>query len=396
MKRIGTDIWILAGLLILFAVMTTVIASYIPEAPETTPRRTTFSAKPGGLKAAYLLLQQSRVPVERLTVAPAVWPTKAGVVITATPYAAQGMVNIWSKDETKQVQRWVERGGVLLVMDNETDGLLEKFGLEVDTHLKSDVTLPPQQPTVFLRRVRGVRFPERERIKKHPQDAVSLFGDTRPAMVALRRGRGMIYVLATPAVFENRTLLQADNARFLVQLVQYIRRDGGKVYFNEYHQGYMQPESLWTIIGKPGQFAFYQFLLTAILISYSAARRFGLPRPMPPPSRVSSEYVTSLADLYRRAGARDAALDGVYQVFWRDLCRAAGVPPDTAKQEVIRRAAVLADGNAAQWEIRLTRLLGECEDKIAAGPKEISDAVLLRLTNDLEDLRKELQLGGHD
>jgi hypothetical protein len=76
--------------------------------------------------------------------------------------------------------------------------------------------------------------------------------------------------------------------------------------------------------GAAGPARRLQVAALVVLAAYSASRRFGLPQPLPEPQRVSSEYVASLADLYRRAGAGDAALEGVYRSFRRDLCRAAG------------------------------------------------------------------------
>ena len=149
------------------------------------------------------------------------------------------------------------------------------------------------------------------------------------------------------------------------------------------------------MLGRPGRLVAWQLLGLALLLVYSAGRRFGLPRPLPAPPRVSSEYVASLADLYRRARAADAALEGVYLSFWRDLCRAVGLPYDAPPEEVVVRASrTLATGDSASVEERLRRAVNECEARIDAG--QVRDADLVPLARELEALRKELGIGGHD
>jgi hypothetical protein len=137
----------------------------------------------------------------------------------------------------------------------------------------------------------------------------------------------------------------------------------------------------------------WQLLVVALLVCYSAGKRFGLPRPLPAPPRVSSEYVASLASLYRRARAADAALEGVYLPFWRELCRAVGLPYDAPTDEVVRRAAYTLGMNSdpAALETRLRTVVTACESKLESG--DVRDADLLPLARDLEKMRKELGIG---
>jgi hypothetical protein len=213
-------------------------------------------------------------------------------------------------------------------------------------------------------------------------------------VVAFKQGQGRVIAIASPAVIENHTLAEADNARAFVQMVEAYLPPKGAVYFDEYHQGYSESDTLWSAIGKSGRFAVLQITVLTILLAYSAGKRFGLPRALPPASRVSSEYVTSLSDLYRRAQARDAALEGVFEPFWRDLCRAVGLMDDADPETVSRRAAALASEDPARWRDRIGKLVAECREKIGTGAGEIRNDDLLRLTREMEAIRKELRLGG--
>jgi hypothetical protein len=283
-------------------------------------------------------------------------------------------------------------------MAGEDNALTDRLSLRVTEQMRTGpgegTTLAPQQPAALLGGVGGVRFPDIARWEKTPETAVSLFGDRKPAIVVFTRGRGTVYAVSSPGVIENHTLAVTDNACFFVQMVEASVPPGGVVYFDEYHQGYSEQDTLWTAIGQPGRSAFLQVAVLALLLAYAAGRRFGLPRPLPPAPRVSSEYVTSLSDLYRRARARDAALEGVFLPFWRDLCRATGLPDDSPPDEIARRAAALAEAEPARWRDRIGAVLAECRAKIDGGAKAVRDDDLLRLTREMEAVRKELRLGG--
>lgn len=398
------DLLLLAAMLLVFGFLAYRIAVQTPEQEEKgRPHRTTYSVQPGGLKAWYLLLQKQGVRVSRWERPPSEWPKDARVIITTTlPVVSTSGMQVWSDAEVKSAFKWVENGGTLLVLAEEDNELVEKLGMGVSEHLTEDANLAPRQPAVFFEGVRAVRFPGASRFDKTPSAAIALLADRKPAFIGIARKKGMVLAFATPAIAENRSITIADNARLLTQVVS-SHAGTGRVLFDEYHQGYEQSDSFWKAIGKPGQLVAYQLMIITLLAVYTAGKRFGLPRPLPQPSRVSSEYVTSLADLYRRAGASDAALEGVYLSFWRDLCHAAGMPLDSGREAVIPPAvAALTNSgsvNRPELESRLERLLAECEQKISgSGTKSgsISDADLLRLSQQMEALRKELQLGGQD
>lgn len=404
-RRIGTDGIVLIVFLIVFAVVSLQVAGRDTSGDEgPRPRRSTFSPKPGGWKAAYLLLEQSGIPTKRWEKPPATWPDTASVVIAGQEVLALEGSAYWTAEQAKDAMEWVERGGTLLVLAAENNAVTQEVGVSPDVHKNKDKDVHPEQPLPYLAGVKDVTFPGAERFLSLGKDTTVLLADDKPAVVAVKRGTGRVILVSSPTIIENKTLLKGDNARFLVQTVsaflQPARKDG--VVWDEFHQGYQEQRSFWNAIGQPGQFALLQLGTLLALICYTVGTRFGLPRPAPAQNRLSSEYVSSLADLYRRAKASDAALEGVYLSFWRDLCRAVGMPLDSDAAEVARRAAASlgsdsygahASEKRAKRETKITRLLQECETKIEAGAKKLSDSELLTLARGIEDMRKELELG---
>jgi hypothetical protein len=255
----------------------------------------------------------------------------------------------------------------------------------------------PLQPVAFVAGVDGLHLPGRQRFTRTPPGAVPLFADgSGPAVLVLRRGRGTIVAVSDPRAGDNAHLARDDNARFFLQLARTYGVTSGdarpRVAFDEFHQGYYDGASFWTAVGRPGRLVAGQLAALALLIAYSASRRFGLPRPLPEAQRVSSEYVASLADLYRRAGAGDAALDGVFRSFRRDLCRAVGVPFDAPTEEVVAQATRTLAAASEETKERLRRAVNDCEARIASG--KVADAELVPLARELAALRKDLNLGG--
>lgn len=404
-KRIGLDGIILIGLLVLLAVVSLQIAGRDTGGDEgTAPRRSTVSARPGGWKAAFLLLQRSGFKTGRWEKPPKTWPDSASIVIAGQEVQAMAGEAYWKDDQAQDALEWVDRGGTLVVLTAQENALTEALGISPQPGKNNDVDIHPTQPLPYLVGVKDVVVPGNERFLSLGNDATVLLGDDKPAVVAVKRGKGRVIAVSTAAVIENNHLADADNARFLVQTVAAFadpKRPGG-VLWDEYHQGYQEEYSFWTALGQPGQFAFFQLVILIALVCYSAGVRFGLPRPLPPQDRLSSEYVSSLADLYRRARASDAALDGVYLSFWRDLCRAVGMALDSDADEVARRAAASLGNDLfgphvsqirAKREQKLLNLLRQCEIKIDGGAKNLPEHELLQLARALEDMRKELQLG---
>lgn len=394
MKRFSGDTLLLAGLLLLFGFLTYRVVGEASEGPELRPQRSTYSAKPGGYKAAFLLLKNLGLPVARCEAEPSRWPRDARVMVTLTPQERTGA---WDKKQVEAARKWVERGNTLIVASDEPNTLLHELELETGASAKKTTPLIPQQPASFLAGVAKVETGT-ERWNQTGSRAVRLLGDKKPFAVVFENGRGRVYAFASPDLWENARLGQEDNARLFAQIAatEWGGDKSGRIYFDEFHQGYTGEQSFWSAIGAPGQWAVYQLIAVALLAIYSAGRRFGLARPMPPAARVSSEYVTSLADLYRRARANDAALSSVYSAFRRDLCREAGMPVDAPNAELAKRAAAAlsqSDRERAEVAARLAGLLARCEAAIAQTEKRLTEPELLALARELDQTRKDLQIG---
>lgn len=450
-RLLSPDALVLVALLALLAFLSVRIAgqNLLPE-DKTNPRRSVASPRPGGWRALYLLLRQNNVRTVRIEREPEAWPNNLRVVVAGQEYLPGGVrtassgsssggtsgqpnrrgrggnknnsnppdpagENEWTQRQARAALAWLEtpdeatgRGRALVVLTGENNALVRALGLGVARRGGgANATLPRLQPLPLVQNVDSVRVPGTTRWERTPAGAVPVFADANPAVLVLRRKTGTVVAISDAAFADNAHLAEADNARFLIDIVQQFGGGGAnaaRVGFDEYHQGFQEGDGFWQAVGRPGQLVAWQLFALVVLLCWSAGRRFGLPRPMPAPPRVSSEYVSSLASLYRRARAADAALEGVYLPFWRELCRAVGLPYDAPTEEVARRAARTLGGGvvgagrspAAQdaLESRLTNAMLACERKIEEN--DVRDRDLVPLARDLEQMRKELGLERSD
>lgn len=110
MRKFSKDVWILIGLLV-FVVLVAVFLGKGGDGDsgiERVPRATTYSSKPGGVKALYETLNKLDYPVSRKITGLSVDPPD-GVLFILSPEISP------SQSEWADVKRWVERGNILIV-----------------------------------------------------------------------------------------------------------------------------------------------------------------------------------------------------------------------------------------------------------------------------------------
>lgn len=391
------------------------------EEPETRAHRTIRSARPGGWKGFATLLKRQELAVSPLELPPSEWPQSAAVIITGPVFVELGQTSgVWSKQQAKDALTWVEAGGTLVRFDNEWGDLDTELGFTIPSDdvseaeaSEADASSPapaagqkPQeltaqlaQPVAWLAGVRTIGAPDISGVETLPKDAIPLLhipdADNRYIGSVHPRGKGRVILVHSGAFVDNEHLTGHDNARFASSLVRALARlrPGGEVLFDEYHQGFVaEGKSVWDLVGLGFRRAGVHLLFVLILGFWASGKRFGLPVPLPPRSRTTAEYATSVADLYRRARRRDAALESLFLRFRRDLCRSAHVEQDTPDAILVRHAAQ-ALGRPDQEAVLLT-LLGECRKKREQGPKQFKESELVALAQALEAARKELRIGG--
>ncbi len=385
MKR-SLDMVVLVAVLGAFVVLNAVLfgrAARVARRTEVVPVPSTYRATESGCKALYTLLGRMNLRVDRLLVP---WthplPEDATVLVVLDPAIYVRPL------EARALREWIAAGGTaVLAVPGVREGLSPARELPRYLFLADPVRRAERirraaaadavtrylregkliwrvtEPNRYLAGVGSLRLdPEKSSVP--PPEVVAtaaaeltddrrewpIAGDDPAWLCTLTRvGQGRLFFLPTAALFANGQLLSGDNATFVTNLIAGHAR-GGRVMFDEYHLGSAGGRNPYAVFWRPPLRWFVLQLLAALAVLLAgAAVRFGPARPSSAgePRRRAVEFVTALAGMYRRAGAREAVARLWHDDLTRRLARAAGLPagsePDRLAERVAARAGLPAD-----------------------------------------------------
>lgn len=215
-------------------------------------------------------------------------------------------------------------------------------------------------------------------------------GDSKGAVLAdFDYGKGRVIFLSDPFVVANNGLVRGSNLTLALNLINVLGGKERRLLFDEAIHGYQSVSNPLFVYfrGTSVLWIFGQMALIALLIAYSAARRFARPMPLPQPDRHSPlEFVGSMANLQQAARARDLALENIYPRFRTSLCRRLGLsvkarPDEIATAITRRRLRLSAD------EVRRTLL----ESERALAGSDIDDQQLMTLVATMRRISAQLK-----
>jgi len=274
--------------------------------------------------------------------------------------------------ETQHLLRWVGEGNLLVFASIAG----HPFGMRMrERQLMSPLEIPPDMEGVggagpladgarpwdlseglyvkplpgepYQSRVRSLYFDRRKAACPGAAEWTHLCAQGGTSFAARRPwGKGAVVFLTNTGVLRNRTILEGDNAYFLVNLVD--ARGDGQVLFDEYHHGYVtHPLDGDRSTLKGVGFFYLQLLLAAVVYVVARARRLGRPIPLTVERpRSSSEFVQAMADVYSRAKVDRYALDFCYLDLRRALMARMGLS-QSAEDANIRHQLALRNREAA-------------------------------------------------
>ncbi|HUU23645.1 MAG TPA: hypothetical protein VM389_14020, partial [Phycisphaerae bacterium] len=201
---------------------------------------------------------------------------------------------------------------------------------------------------------------------------VPLLADSQGLRILTRRvGSGRVIVLADSSFLANRWIGLADNAVLAANLLAYAvsRARGGRVAYDEYHQGRGRSDSSWRAMAAmlfetPPGWGVLAATAAGVLLLIYKGRRFGRRRAPPARARRRSktEYVHSVGATYRAAGAHRLTLRLIFRWF-RGRCAALAGLADTAPGGEIAAKLAVRTGQPAT---RYDEVFQDCERALAA------------------------------
>ncbi len=355
------------------------------EEDEQTADRSSYRSTPYGTLAWYTLLEESHYNVTRFEKPfTELKEHEPGTLLVIAPPDTHNP----DKEEFDAVNKWVEAGGLLIIVDREIDVSIGNAAVRTE-HAELKSTVHTLQPTPLTRGVERVALSEyASRVKVDSRAATYHIGDDQAAVVAdAQVGKGRVVLLTDPYMVANNGISQADNVVLALNLV--AGPPAGTIAFDEYHHGYgasTTGEGLMSYFrGTPVPWMMAQVGLIAVLVVYSRGRRFGRPLPLKRERRTTNlEFVSSMANITRLAHATDLAMENIYAEFRKRLCRFGGVP---TKVENEKLAAAVARRSKLD-ERELATLLARCEE-VSRG-EQVSESELLKLVARIREIEPRL------
>lgn len=373
------EAWILLILTLGLAVFTVYTASGQGESAgrgdmEVMPRRTTYSAQPGGCKAFYLALQQSGYNTARLR-RPWTDPPPASDVLVSL-----SAENEPSAEEWDALASWV-RGGGLLILAPRADGYepeTQRKWSTLATLFDSGLTSGVEFLGVYAAppHMRDLDVPRKARFIEDAGPVVVAGGRVAASYATL--GKGGVLLLDAPEIAANDGIAREGNLRFLLNAIGPPTR---KVWFDEFHHGNVEFNGVWSYLPQPVRSGLLMLAVGGLVLLWALSRRLAAPVADRPVPHERSEYVDSMASLLKRAGAT-ALVARLWRKRLRDrLARELG---GGAQDDLGALTSPRGETAARHTTDVLARL-----DRAVAGPVTVDE--LMRLAHDEADLWKELK-----
>lgn len=384
---------------------------------ELNPDRSSYNMGPTGTNAMYTLFEETGIDAVR-------WEKPIAEIGGSEGSKVGTFVFIDAKrrdftvEEARDLFRWVEDGGHLVVIDRNPPAPLHRIGRDWQisfnriVHMGDDernfATRPaaPLQPSESLAGVfkiqlseyatsistdfarpsdNGILADEGDSLAETSGGVELLSTGSRCILLEVVYGKGRVSFLADPFIVSNAGIKNLDNARLAVNLVT---RRPGAVAIDEYHHGHDSEggDLLRYFSGTPVVPIALQLLLVLVVFLAAKSVRFGRAIPESVPSRVSKlEYVSAMAALQQRTRAYDVAIENVYHDFTRRLSNLFGA--DTVADSKRLTAELVAE-RIGRDATEIEALMLRCEDIIRGGAT--NERETLRLVREIREIESML------
>ncbi|MBA3944267.1 MAG: DUF4350 domain-containing protein [Herpetosiphonaceae bacterium] len=313
-----------------------------------------------------------------------------------------------TKAQSDAILRWVQDGGTLIsVLEQPTrplapDSLWSALGASVIVSTTKQLpvaeraeavqpllTTPPVA-SVAMETANSIALAEADTTDPSSTGFVTLL-QTRygPSLVGRQYERGYVFLGASAQPFTNGGLKQPGSGPLILNLIGRVPVHG-HILFDEFHHGFHAAPSAGGLLTTSwwGWALIYTLLVVTLYLILSG-KRFGRPLVMRQElaRRSSAEYVTSMAQLLRRAGKRHEMAEHYHTQLKRRLAQPYGFAPPVDDEQFI--SELQRWGNLDDDQItRLRPLLGRLHE---AKPSEADLLAMARSSTQLVDRKGRLQ-----
>jgi len=345
----------------------------------------TYSASPGGARAAYLLLEELHYKVSRWERSPTELPIgdAGAVLIIADPLEAP------TKEEVAALQDFVAKGGQVIFTGERIKSFFLKAKVEEKFPEAEWQTFAANIPSNYTAGAPKIVLQTGTAWQTPEASQLALYGDAgSPVVVSWRIGDGRILWWAAATPLTNSGISREGNLNFFLNAMNFPR-PGEKtveIYWDEYFHG--ERTSLWSYVRKtPVAWGLMQISILGLIVIFTFGRRSG-PVVLPPViSRLAPlEFVDTLGGLYERAGAEPAVVGFVYQRFRATLSRQLRISSSASDTELAEAVENRLGWKESGLKTTLARAL------VASRARKVTPQEALGLVRELEQYEEQLGL----
>jgi len=333
------DAWFLILLLVILAVFSAFVAArqqQLSDEQELFVPNSSHSARGSGTLALYNWLGGLGYNVQRIENSDFGIPDDVRLLFLLGPSEEV------TRTEARYILDWVARGNVLITGDERffsRNGLLDELKVEVKSLDNHSDTAALQQPLLDSS-VGPLTTNTYSGLVLDRSDYVTYAAaESKPLLVRIQHGGGTIWVTSAPALVSNDSLRNEQNAKLVQAFLADVPRGGG-IAFDEYHLGFKSDQNtgLTTLIyNTPWGWGILFACLLILGYLILNGRRFGRTVPVRQTlaRRTPSEYVVSMANLFRRANKRGMVLEHYRHSLKRRLGRPFHLNPELADDRYV-------------------------------------------------------------
>lgn len=339
---------------------------------------TTYDTGKRGYKAFYLLLKKMGYNINRFERDfDELKDDPASVLLIIKPYS-----RIIKREDPGKLINWVKKGNRVLLMADDYNGVYSALKIKLDYVLQSDLKDPKGTVSDNVKLVKDVGV---TRIIPEKDEFETILEDKNGIIFArIELGKGEIFIFSAPGIFKNSSIDSDGNVILITNILKHIGKT--KVLIDESLHGYN--------FSKKSNIFRMPPILNLILIQLSIAlfifylvmmKRFGKPRRLKEDTlRTSTEYIHSFAGLFMKAHTHDFALSNAIRSFKRKIAGVYRISPDTPDEKFLESLKYIPGADRGVIE----SVLEKCRK--AGKEKDLSDAELVKLCNELDRIAKQL------
>jgi hypothetical protein len=346
----------------------------------------TYSASPGGARAAYLLLEELHYKVSRWERSPTELPIgdAGAVLIIADPLEAP------TKEEVAALQDFVAKGGQVIFTGERIKSFFLKAKVEEKFPEAEWQTFAANIPSNYTAGAPKIVLQTGTAWQTPEASQLALYGDAgSPVVVNWRIGDGRILWWAAATPLTNSGISREGNLNFFLNALNFplpVEKTAVQIYWDEYFHG--ERTSLWSYVRKtPVAWGLMQISILGLIVIFTFGRRSG-PVVLPPViSRLAPlEFVDTLGGLYERARAEPAVVGFVYQRFRATLSRQLRISSSASDTELAEAVENRLGWKESGLKTTLARAL------VASRARKVTPQEALGLVRELEQYEEQLGL----